>query len=133
MDDLKAKLLTPWLEEDDVELPGVGTVRVRALNRLEVMKVQRANGDIAATERIIVASGMVNPAMTEAEVARWQKGRRGGEVGRVSDRIAELSGMTEDAGKQRTKEFIADPALEFRTVPGAEAVDDGGAAAGGDE
>lgn len=132
MDDLKSRLQAPHLEEDDVEIPGMGTVHVRALNRLDAIKVQ-AEKSIPAAERLIVSLGMTNPKMTPAEVGRWQRNSPAGEVGRVSDRIAIISGMVEGAAKDRTKEFIADPALEFRDVPGAEAVYDGGPDEGGAE
>jgi hypothetical protein len=96
------------------------------------MKVQRTK-TIEAAERLIVAQGMVNPRMSEAEVGRWQRNAPGGEVGRVSDKIADLSGMYEGAAKEAVKEFLANPDAEFRDVLGGAAAHDGGPDEGGTE
>jgi hypothetical protein len=45
--------------------------------------VQAAKG-IEATERKILALGMVDPTMTEAEAGQWQKASPGGEIEAVS-------------------------------------------------
>lgn len=128
----KELLFKPRLPEEPVDIPGVGTVRVRGLNRIEAMHVQAANGP-EATERRIMALGMVDPVMTEAEVGRWQKASAAGEIERVSTRIAVLSGMAPDSAKAAVKEFEANPDAEFRSLPGPEARDDGEPAPGGDE
>ena len=127
----KELLLKPRLPEADVEVPGIGTVRVRGLNRAEAMQVQAAKG-VEATERRILALGMVDPALTEAEAGQWQKNAPAGEIEPVSRRIAELSGMFDGADKQAYKDFEADPGSEFRVLPRSEVVDDGGQAASGD-
>lgn len=128
----KEALFRPRLAEDDVEVPGVGTVRVRALSRLEAMHVQDANSP-EASERRILAAGMVDPPLTEAEARRWQEAAPAGELEPVTDRIAELSGMKPGADKDAYKTFEADPGSEFRVLPGSEAGDDGGPAAPRDE
>jgi hypothetical protein len=107
-EDLKARLLKPRLTEADVDVPGVGTVRVRGLNRAEAMAVQGANGP-EATERRILALGMVDPSMTEAEAGAWQKASPGGEIEPVSRKIAELSGMLDGAAKDVVKTFRDGP------------------------
>lgn len=127
----KELLFKPRLPEADVEVPGVGTLRVRGLNRAEAMHVQAANGT-EATERRILALGLVDPELTEAEVGRWMKAATAGELEPVSRRIAELSGMLDGADKAAYKEFEADPGSEFRVLPGAEAGDDDGPAERGD-
>jgi hypothetical protein len=128
----KEALFAPRLPEDDVEVPGVGTVRVRGLSRAEAMHVQAANGP-EATERRILALGMVDPPLTEAEAGRWQKASPAGELEPVTDRIAELSGMKPGADKETYKSFRDGSESGVRVLPGAEAVDDGGPAPGGDE
>jgi hypothetical protein len=107
-EDLKARLLKPRLPEADVDVPGVGTVRVRGLNRAEAMIVQGASGP-EATERRILALGMVDPPMTEAEVGQWQKASPGGEIEPVSTKIAELSGMLDGAAKEVAKSLRSEP------------------------
>lgn len=127
----KELLFKPRLPEADVDIPGVGTVRVRGLSRVEAMLVQKAQG-VDATERRILAYGMVDPEMTEVEVARWQKSSVAGEIEPVSRKIAELSGMLDNSAKEAVKEFEANPDSEFRVLPGAEAGHDGGPASDGD-
>lgn len=119
------------MREDWVDAPGLGKVRVRGLNRLEAMKVQAANGP-EATERRILALGMVEPELTEFEAGRWQKAAEAGEIEPVSRRIAELSGMAPDAPKDQVKEFEANPDAEFLVLPGAEVGDDGSGPTGAD-
>lgn len=100
----KDKLLAPradtssGLPEDTVSIPDVGEVRVRGLSRIEAMHVQAARGE-EATERRILALGLVDPSLTEAEAGQWMKAAVAGEIEPVSRRIAELSGMVEDAPK----------------------------------
>jgi cell division inhibitor SulA len=105
-EDLKEALFKPRLPEDDVEVPGVGTVRVRGLSRTEVMLMRKAT-DIEAIdgsralvlERKMLALGMVDPQLSESEAGRWQQASAAGELDLVSDRIAQLSGMAEGAPK----------------------------------
>lgn len=104
----KELLFAPRLPEADVEVPGVGTVRVRGLNRPEAMAVQAVSGT-EARERKILALGMVDPALTEAEAGRWQKAAPAGELEPVTTRIAELSGMLEGSAKEAVKTFRGEP------------------------
>jgi hypothetical protein len=113
----KELLFKPSLPEAEVEIPGKGTVRVRALSRSEALLCQKEDG-VEAVERKMLALALVDPALTEAEVGRWQKASAAGEMDPVSNKVAELSGMTEDAGKAAYKEFESDPDGEFRLPPG---------------
>lgn len=128
----KDLLFKPRLPEDEIDIPGIGTVRVRGLNRAEAMRVQATKG-VEATERLILSLGMVDPELTEAEAGRWQKASAAGEIEPVATRIAELSGLAPDAPKAAYTEFEADPGSEFRILPGAEAEHDGGPAERGDQ
>ncbi|RKF24140.1 hypothetical protein [Micromonospora globbae] len=127
----KAALFAPRLPEDDVEVPGVGRVRVRGLNRSEAMAVGKIE-DAALKDLNIIAMGMVAPKLSVSEVRRWGEAAPAGELEVVSRRIAQLSGMLPDSAKEAVKEFEANPDSEFRVLPGAAAGDDGGPAAGGD-
>jgi hypothetical protein len=126
----KEALLAPRLAEREVVLP-VGSVRVRALNRIEAMRVQAAGeaGGPAAADRVMIALGMVDPVLTEAEVSAWQASAPAMELEPVTDAIAALSGMQPDATKAAYKGFEDDPGAEFRPLPGGEAADAGLAAA----
>jgi hypothetical protein len=131
MDDLKSLLLKSRIPEANVDLPGVGTVRVRGLNRAEALRVEAAKG-VEARERRILALGMVDPAITEAEAGQWQRNAPAGELDPVSTKIAELSGMLPGSAKEAVKEFVADPDAEFPVLPGAEVGDDSVPASDGD-
>ncbi|MEH1013048.1 hypothetical protein V6U90_08045 [Micromonospora sp. CPCC 206060] len=93
----KEALFAPRLPEDDVEIPGVGTVRVRGLSRAEVLKVQRLGK--AERDAHMIALGMVDPPMPVTDVQRWAEASPAGEMEAVSRRIGELSGVLEGAQK----------------------------------
>jgi hypothetical protein len=127
----KDKLLSPrtgtpsGLPEDTVDVPGMGTVRVRGINRVEVLLLQKIE-DMQTRERKMLAMAMLDPALAEHEAGQWQKVATAGEIEPVSTRIAQLSGMLPESAKEAYQDFEADPDAEFRALPGAEAVDDGG-------
>jgi len=127
----KELLFRVRLPEADVEVAGLGAVRVRGRNRIEAMLAQAADGT-AAIERRVLSYGMVDPQLTEAEVKMWQKASPAGELEPGSNRITELSGMLAGSAKVAVREFEANPDSEFQLLPGAEAVDDGGPTPGGD-
>lgn len=128
----KDLLFKPRLPEADVDVPGVGTVRVRGLSRAEVLSLQRAEGrDTLTTERKMLALALVDPVLTEAEVGRWQKACAAGELEVVSNKVAALSALRDGAAKEVYKKFEADPDAEFRVLPGGETGDDGDEAAPG--
>lgn len=130
----KKQLFKPRLPEAEVEVDG-GTVRVRGLSRIEVLLVQAAEGT-AAQERRILRYGMVEPTVTETEAEKWQKaapGGNGGDLERVTGRIAELSGMAPAAEKDAYRNFRDEPRRGVRPLPSGQAVDDGRPAAADDE
>lgn len=124
----KELLFKPRLPEADVEVAGVGTVRVRALNRAEVMLLQKLASDgkdAASVERQMLAMAMVDPQLTEAEIGQWQKACPPGELEPVTDRVTELSGLGDGAEKKAVKEFHTDPDLRFPVQAGEGSRDDG--------
>lgn len=128
----KAALTAAVLEEDDVTVPGVGRFRVRALSRVEALRVRKmvAAGDLVLMERRILSWALVIPTMTEAEVGDWQETAQAGLFETITQRISELSGMTNDAAKEAYLLFENDSDAEFRVLPGDGAGDDRGAAEG---
>jgi hypothetical protein len=96
----KAKLLAgARLPEDDVEVPGVGTVRVRGLSRAEAMAVEGCKGT-EAKERKIIFLGLLDPDdMSEHEVGEWMRTAPAGELDPVSRRIGQLSGLLAESPK----------------------------------
>jgi hypothetical protein len=131
------KLLAPradtatGLPEDDVEVPSMGTVRVRGLSREEVFETQKAK-DTQAHERKILRLGMVDPVMTEGQAALWQKVSPAGEIEPVVDKIRALSGLDEGADKSDVRSDGSEPGRGIRDVPGHETGDDSGPDAPGD-
>lgn len=114
---------TGFLEEE-VEIPGFGTVRVRQLSRFEVFHLASVQDKgPGPVERFIIAQGMVDPVMSEDDVKQWQKVAPIGELQPVVEAINRLSGTTPDAQKQAFLDFEADPGSEFRLLPGGEVGD----------
>lgn len=121
----KDALFAPRLPTADVEVPGVGTVTIRALSRAEVM---RARSDVksiedaikrqAELERRMLASAMVAPELTAEEVRRWQRASPAGEIEVVTDAVERLSGLKDGEAREVYREMEADPAVEFRVPPG---------------
>lgn len=115
----KAKLLAPraatasGMPEADVEVPGMGTVRVRGLSRAEqLLTVKQGDIDaagnpditrVAAIERRMIARAMVDPELTEEEAGQWQTRATNGELEPVTEKISELSGMLPGQAKELTK------------------------------
>lgn len=104
----KELLFKARLHERDVELPGVGTVRVRALARGEVVAIKDA-GDLALDEyeRKLISLAMIDPTLTEDEVRQWQEAAPAGELEPVTNAIAELSGLDQEAAKRAYQQFRA--------------------------
>lgn len=125
-------LFAKRLPEDDVEVDGIGTVRVRGLSRAEANAVKAHQGTDKFEQKIL-AFGMVDPALNEDEVGRWLRAASYGELEPVLTRIGELSGLMDDSAKKAVKALLADPEAEFRNEAGAGAGPDGGRAAGADE
>lgn len=121
----KTKLFESRLQEADVEIDGLGVFRVRGLSRAEVLAVQQAQGSAAQTERKMLSTALVDPRLTEREVGLWQEASEAGEIEPVTNKVVELSGMSPDAAKNTYKEMASNSDVEFRDVPGGEAVDDG--------
>lgn len=101
------------LDTADVEIPGLGTVKIRALSREEVLgfrKIRTDEGlnlgeDAAAMEAHMVSAALVDPKLTVEDAARWQAASPVGELEVLTDAIAELSGMNTGAAKEAVKRF----------------------------
>lgn len=125
----KGALFTPRLPERDVDVPGVGSVRVRGMSRIEVMLCQKID-DIAARERRMLAIGLVDPQLTDAEAGRWQDASPAGELEPVTNAIYELSGMGKGSSKSGVRGVRGRSGAGVRALPGGETEHDGGSAAG---
>src|SRR5689334_19532258 len=107
----KEALFRPRLEQADVEIPGVGTVTVRALTRWELLTAGHGvkEGNVLELERRMLAYGMVEPALTESEVGEWQKVCPANEIQPILAKINELSGVGKDAHKEAYKSLRPEP------------------------
>ena len=95
----KAALTRPRLAEENVEIPGVGVVRVRALSRAEAYKVSDREMPVDEMERILLSAALVDPVMSEQDVSEWQSAASAGELEPVVEVIQRLSGLAAKAGK----------------------------------
>ena len=128
----KELLFKPRLPEADVEVEGIGTVRVRAVTRQEAKQLQALPND-DLRDLHMLAIGLIDPRLSVSEVKRWAEASPPSELEPVAMRIAELSGLLDKAPKEAMQNFQANPEDEFRILPSAETLDDGGRAAGADE
>lgn len=126
----KELLFKPRLDERDVVLPAVGTVRVRGLSREEVLSIREDRG--VDFERRMLATGMVDPALTYDEAGRWMAAATAGEIRPVTEAILQLSGLAQGADKSGLPGDGADARGGVGALPGGEAGDDRGQAAVGD-
>lgn len=124
----KRQLLKPRLAETEIDVPGLGEIRVRVLSRAEVidhlLMVDRSVP--GAFETRLLSLSLVDPTLTEKEVAQWRKAAPAEEIDDVVAKINELSALNDQAAKDAYKEFESNPDSEFRVLPGGEAGDDGG-------
>jgi hypothetical protein len=99
------------LPEADVELDGVGTVRVRALSRYEILLAGKGKdeNDVLAIEQAMLSMAMVSPRMNKADVERWQKASPIGQIQRVTSKVNELSGVGQNSGKDAYKSVRGEP------------------------
>lgn len=88
----------------EVEIPGVGTITVRGLSRHEYIRGQQYAEDLLQQERYLLSRCMIDPVMTEADVAAWQKGSDPQEINLVSLKVNELSGIGKGADKSAVAE-----------------------------
>jgi hypothetical protein len=105
----KAALLARRLPERDVELAGIGSVRVRGLSRAESLDIPELSG--AAREATIIARGLVDPVLSVAEVQAWMAAAPAGEFEVVSTAIGQLSGLLETSGTDAYKSVRGEPGL----------------------
>lgn len=124
-------LFKPRLPEEELDLPGVGVIRIRGLNRDEVLAVGKLT-DVGERDRHLIAIGMVDPRLSVQQVRQWGAAATGGELERVSRAIAGLSGMLEDSAKSSYKSD-GDDGAGVRALSGGATVHDSGPAQNGDE
>lgn len=102
----KADLFKKRVKEQDIEIPGVGTVRVRALTREQVLKIKmKGEIDVAEMERKLISMGMVDPELTEEEVGQWQAVAPAEELTPITEAVMGMSGVSQELAKEAMKQF----------------------------
>ena len=101
----KADLLKRRFGVEDVAIEGVGTVKVRALSRAEALSLQGVEMTVEDMERKLLALAMVDPKLTEDEVAQWQANSPAGELQPVVLAITRMSGLEQTAAKEAVQQF----------------------------
>jgi len=91
------------LPEDKVDLPGIGVVTIRGLNRKEALQVRDSGETPEEQEPWIIHFGMVEPALSYDDAVAWSQVAPAGELQDLTVRIAELSGMADGQAKDATK------------------------------
>lgn len=82
---------------EDLTIPGVGTIKVRALDYLDLQRINReAGGDEMQAGFLMAAVGIAEPKLSEQQLEQLQKARPG-VIAQISKRVSELSGMSKSA------------------------------------
>lgn len=95
----REEILARKTGKGEATLPDGSKVGVRALTRDEVLEMNKIQ-DLRDRDNFIVATGMVQPQLTAAEVAAWGAEGNAGDLVAITDRIAELSGLKKESPKR---------------------------------
>ncbi|MFL6145580.1 MAG: hypothetical protein ACJ72N_27430 [Labedaea sp.] len=87
------------LPEADFEVRPGKWMRLRALSRAEMTRAAKLEDNRAKQEQYLVSLACLEPKLTEADVARWQRSAAFMELERVGRKINELGGIGKDAAK----------------------------------
>ena len=101
----KADLLRKTARTEEMDVEGVGTVVIRPLTRAEALAMQDIDMRADIMEQRLLALAMVDPQLTEDEVAEWQANSPAGLMHDVVLRIIEISGMHQVAAKSAYADF----------------------------
>jgi hypothetical protein len=94
----RAEILARKTGRGTATLPDGSTVAIRALTRDEVLEMQ-ALEDLGDKDNFIIATGLVDPALSIDDVAAWAAAGDAGDLVAVSEAIAVLSGIRQGASK----------------------------------
>jgi hypothetical protein len=106
----KANLFKDRLGEDEHEIPGVGRVRFRGLQRGEALHYAKlVRKDSARAERFMLAKVLLDPVLTEEEVMAWQDATTSAEIEPIVRKVAKLSGAETSASADAYDSFRGEP------------------------
>jgi hypothetical protein len=98
----REEILARKTGQEVITLPGGGQVKVRGLTRDEALAV-RDRDTVGAKDNFVIATGLVDPALTEDDVAAWAATGDVGDMTTISEAISRLSGMMPGQAKDATK------------------------------
>lgn len=111
-DDLRKALLTRPVKvpTEDVKVmrngEPIGVVTVRGLSRKEALKISdKENLSALSAEQALLSIALVNPKMSEKDIAEWQAVAQAGELNDIVTQVRELSGTNMEATKEAMKQF----------------------------
>ncbi|MDQ1700685.1 MAG: hypothetical protein QOG34_2548 [Frankiaceae bacterium] len=96
------EILARKVGHGEITIEDFGTVKIRALTMLEAVQVRELEGRVDQVY-LIIALGLVEPAMSVADVELWGAQDSAGPLNAIADGIAVVSGMSEGAGKDAYK------------------------------
>jgi hypothetical protein len=100
----KSQLLASRVGTATVDVPGVGAITIRGLSREQMHEAgKHADEGVSAMEAVMLAHGLVDPALTVDEVRQWQANSPAGEIQPIVERINELSGVAGASQKDAYK------------------------------
>lgn len=99
----KSLLTAKRNKTEELEIPGIGTVTLRAITRSEAFRFVGKTMPEEKMEAIVLSLALVDPQMTEAEVAEWQSVASAGELQAVVEKALQISGLAEDSAKSAYK------------------------------
>jgi hypothetical protein len=100
----KSQLLASRVGTEPYEIPGVGTITIRGLSREQMHEAgKHADEGVAGMEAIMLAHGLVEPALTVDEVRQWQANSPAGEIQPIVERINVISGVAGASQKDAYK------------------------------
>lgn len=98
----KELLLKSRLAEEDYDIPGVGTIRIRLLSWKECEEQQawtNKGKPLADVYSRILHMALVDPVLTQDEARELLAGAPGGEIEELVSHIVKSSGLVEGAQK----------------------------------
>jgi hypothetical protein len=98
----KEALFNRSLPTAEVEIPGVGTVTVRGMSRMELMLAAKPD-DHMEQEALLLHWCMVDPALSKSDAKRWQESSLPDEIAKVTEKIRDLSGIKPGGDREVAK------------------------------
>lgn len=95
----KEDLLAKRFGVTEFDVPELGTFRIRPLTRAEALEIKDKEMPVAVAEQRILSRAVVDPELSEEDVAELQRNLPAGLLEPLVDRIASLSGMKKEATK----------------------------------